>query len=197
MRRQRRLLAVCSVVAAAVVVAGCGSGQDAVAQGGTFDFVSPGGKTEIFYDPPDTRGTIGDLSGPDLFDDKTIGVSAFAGKVVVINIWGSWCAPCRTETPELEKVFAATERLGVAFLGIDVRDRRTAAQDFVTDRGVRYPSIFDPEMRSLIALGKGYPTSVVPTTLVLDREHRVAAVFLKALLVEDLQPVVERVAAER
>lgn len=196
MRCQRRLLAACGAVVAALIVAGCGSGQDAVAQGGTFDFVSPGGKTEIFYDPPDRRGTIGDLSGPDLFEDKTIRVSALAGKVVVINIWGSWCAPCRTETPELEKVFEATERSGVAFLGIDVRDRRTAAQDFVTDRGVRYPSIFDPEMRSLIALGKGYPTSVVPTTLVLDRKHRVAAVFLKALLVDDLQPVVQRVAAE-
>jgi hypothetical protein len=62
---------------------------------------------------------------------------------------------------------------------------------------VRFPSIFDPAMRSLIALGNGYPTSVVPTTLVLDGTHRVAAVFLRALLAEDLQPVVERVAAEQ
>lgn len=114
----------------------------------------------------------------------------------MVNIWGSWSAPCRNETPELEKVFDETAALGLAFLGIDVRDDRWAARDLVTARNVRHPSIFDPPMRSVIALGKGYPTSVVPTTLVLDRKHRVVAVFLRALLTEDLRPVVQRIAAE-
>ncbi|MGH3678264.1 MAG: TlpA family protein disulfide reductase [Mycobacterium sp.] len=186
-----------AVLVLTLSVAGCATGADSVAQGGTFDFVSPGGKVDIFYDPPDSRSTIGDLTGPDLWTDQPIHVSDFAGKVVVINVWGSWCAPCRTETPELEKVFTETAPRGVQFLGIDVRDNRDAARDFVTDRHVTYPSIYDPAMRSLIALGKNYPTSVVPTTMVLDRRHRVAAVFLRALLAEDLQPVVERVAAER
>lgn len=195
MPNRLRARALCAVLAA-LVAAGCTTGRDAVAQGGTFEFVSPGGKTDLFYDPPETRGSIGDLSGPALMEDRTIHLSDFAGKVVVVNIWGSWCAPCRTETPELEKVFDETEALGVAFLGIDVRDERSAARDFVTDRNVGYPSIFDPPMRSVIALGKGYPTSVVPTTLVLDRKHRVAAVFLRALLAEDLRPVVQRIAAE-
>ncbi|MBY0289329.1 MAG: TlpA family protein disulfide reductase [Mycobacteriaceae bacterium] len=194
MPNRLRALGVCAI--AALIVVGCATGRDAVAQGGTFEFVSPGGKTDLFYDPPQTRGSIGDLIGPALMDDRAIHLSDFAGKVVVVNIWGSWCAPCRTETPELEKVFDETEPLGVAFLGIDVRDDRSAAKDFVTDRNVRYPSIFDPSMRSLIALGKGYPTSVVPTTLVLDRKHHVAAVFLRALLAEDLRPVVQRIAAE-
>lgn len=176
----------------ALTLAGCSTGRDAVAQGGTFEFVSPGGKSDLFYDPAESRGAVADLSGPSLRDDQPIHLSDFAGKVVVLNVWGSWCGPCRTETPELEKVFDETEPLGVAFLGIDVRDSRSAATDFVTDRKVRYPSIFDPPMRSLIALGKGYPTSVVPTTVVLDRQHRVAAVFLRALLAEDLRPVVQR-----
>jgi len=189
--------AACAGLLIAIAVVGCASGRDAVAQGGTFEFVSPGGKTDIFYDPPEGRGTIGDVTGPDLITDQPIHLSDFAGKVVVINIWGSWCAPCRTETPELEKVFTATKVLGVQFLGIDVRDDRSAAKDFVTDRHVTYPSIFDPPMRTVIALGRNYPTSVVPTTMVLDRQHRVAAVFLRALLAEDLQPVIERIAAER
>ncbi len=73
----------------------------------------------------------------------------------------------------------------------------TKLQDFVVDNNVSYPSIYDPSMRTLIALGGNYPTSVIPSTLVLDRQHRVAAVFLRALLTEDLQPVIERVAAER
>jgi thiol-disulfide isomerase/thioredoxin len=185
-------------MAIAVGVAGCTTGSDAVASGGTFDFVSPGGKTVIFYDPPQSRGTIGELSGPDLMvDGKTTAVSDYPGEVVVINLWGQWCGPCRAEAPQLEKVFAATRDSGVQFIGIDVRDpQKQAARDFVIDFKVSYPSIWDPEMRTVIALGGHYPTSVIPSTLVLDRKHRVAAVFLQALLAEDLQPVVERVAAE-
>lgn len=94
-------------------------------------------------------------------------------------------------------MFAATRDSGVQFIGIDVRDpQKQAARDFVTDLKVSYPSIWDPEMRTVIALGGHYPTSVIPSTLVLDRQHRVAGVFLQALLAEDLQPVVERLAAE-
>ncbi|NLU84131.1 TlpA disulfide reductase family protein [Rhodococcus sp. HNM0569] len=187
------------LASAALVVAGCSSGDDAVAQGGTFDFVSPGGQTEIFYDPPAARGDIGELSGPDLMNDgETVGVSDFPGQVVVLNVWGQWCGPCRAEANDLEQVYEATKDSGVAFLGINVRDNaQDKAQDFVIDNGVSYPSIYDPPMRTLMAFGKGYPTSVVPTTIVLDRDHRVAAVFLKELLAEDLQPVVERLAQEQ
>ncbi|HEY9264701.1 MAG TPA: TlpA disulfide reductase family protein [Mycobacterium sp.] len=177
---------------------GCATGSDAVAQGGTFEFVAPGGKTDIFYDPPESRGTPGPLKGPDLMDtDKTISLDDFAGDVVVINVWGQWCGPCRTEITELQKVYDATRDRGVAFLGIDVRDNNIdAPRDFVVDRGVTFPSIYDPSMRTMIAFGGRYPTTVIPSTVVLDREHRVAAVFLRELLAGDLQPVVERLASE-
>lgn len=188
------------VVAAAVVaglLTGC-SGRDAVAQGGTFEFVSPGGKTDIFYDPPQSRGRPGPLSGPSLTDPaRTLSLNDFPGQVVVINVWGQWCGPCRAEIGQLQRVYDATRDAGVSFLGIDVRDNsREAAQDFVNDRHVTFPSIYDPPMRTLIAFGGKYPTTVIPSTLVLDRQHRVAAVFLRELLAEDLQPVVQRVAAE-
>ena len=64
------------------------------------------------------------------------------------------------------------------------------------DRTVTYPSIYDPSMRTMLAFGGRYPTTVIPSTIVLDREHRVAAVFLRELLAEDLQPMVQRLAAE-
>lgn len=192
---KRRLAVAAALVAA--LLAGC-NGRDAVAQGGTFEFVSPGGKTDIYYDPPSSRGRPGPLSGPDLADPtRTLSLQDFPDRVVVVNVWGQWCGPCRAEVAQLQRVYDATRDSGVSFLGIDVRDNsRRAALDFVDDRHVTYPSIYDPAMRTLIAFGGKYPTTVIPSTLVLDRRHRVAAVFLRELLAEDLQPVVERVARE-
>ena len=84
-----------------------------MAQGGTFEFVAPGGKTDIFYDPPERRGRPGPLAGPDLTDtDKTVSLEDFAGEVVVINVWGQWCGPCRTEITQLQKVYDATRTRG-------------------------------------------------------------------------------------
>lgn len=187
-----------AVVTAAMLLVGCSTGDDAVAQGGTFEFVAPGGKTDIFYDPPANRGKPGAVRGPSLADpSKTLSLEDFSGQVVVINVWGQWCGPCRSEISELEKVYEATRGLGVAFLGIDVRDNnRQSAVDFVVDHKVTFPSIYDPAMRTMIAFGGKYPTTVIPSTLVLDREHRVAAVFLRELLADDLKPVVERLAKE-
>ena len=186
------------LVLVVTLLAGCATGDDAVAQGGTFEFVAPGGKTDITYDPPADRGKPGPLSGPDLMDtSRTISLQDFAGRVVVINVWGQWCAPCRAEMPQLQQVYDATRDEGVAFLGIDVRDNDIdAPRDFVTDRKITFPSIYDPAMRTMIAFGGRYPATVIPSTIVVDREHRVAAVFLRELLAEDLLPLVRRLAAE-
>lgn len=188
--------AVCTLT---LLLTGCATGDDAVTQGGTFEFVAPGGKTDIYYDPPESRGRPGRLAGPDLMDPaRTRALDDFAGKVVVINVWGQWCGPCRTEITQLQEVYDATRADGVAVLGIDVRDHnRDAARDFIIDRGVTFPSIYDPEMRTMIAFGGKYPTTVIPSTIVLDRQHRVAAVFLRELLAEDLIPLVRRLAAEQ
>ncbi|MFI8568376.1 TlpA disulfide reductase family protein [Rhodococcus sp. NPDC078407] len=190
--------ALASILAIVVVSSGCSVGADAASTGGSFDFVAPGGQTDIFYDPPETRGIIGELAGPDLMEEgRNTALSDYDGEVVVINLWGQWCGPCRGEADDLEEVYEATRERGVQFLGINVRDpQKDKAQDFVVDNNVSYASIYDPSMRTLIALGGNYPTSVIPSTLVLDRQHRVAAVFMRALLTEDLLPVVERIAAE-
>jgi thiol-disulfide isomerase/thioredoxin len=192
-RFAQALLALLLVVAAA---AGCATGKDAVVRGSGFEFVAPGGKTDIFYEGPQ-RQALPALAGEDLMNEgKQLSLSDFAGKVVVINLWGQWCAPCRTEAPEMEKVYRQAGPSGVQVLGIDVRDfDRQPPQDFLRDRGLTYPSIYDPPGRTLLPLA-GYPRNVVPSTIIVDRQHRVAAVFLRDLLATDVLPVVQRLAGE-
>src|ERR1700733_15291337 len=128
-----RLVIAGAVLAISGLLTGCSTGHDAVAQGGTFEFVAPGGKTDILYDPPERRARPAPFAAPELMDPaKTVSLDDFGGKVVVINVWGQWCGPCRTEITQLQKVYDNTRRIGVEFLGIDVRDNNSdAAKDFI------------------------------------------------------------------
>ncbi|GGF22547.1 TlpA family protein disulfide reductase [Williamsia phyllosphaerae] len=189
-----RAALVTALSAALVIVAGCGTGDDAVVQGDTFQFVSPGGNTQITYDPPASRKKVADLSGEEVVSGTRIGLTDFTGQVVVINVWGQWCAPCRAEAPDLEQVYEENKNAGVAFLGINFRDNRQDAKDYIANQNLAYPSIFDYPGRTLVRLTT--PTSVVPTTVVLDRYHRAAAVYLRTVSAEELDPLVKRLAAE-
>ena len=179
-------------VAAVLALAGCSAGKDAVVQGSSFSFVSPGGKVDITYDVAQ-RQTAPVLAGEDLMNEgKQLSLADYAGKVVVLNLWAQWCGPCRTEAPEMESL----AKQGVQVVGIDVRDpAREVAQDFVRDRQLTYPSIYDPDGRVLLKLA-GYPRNIIPSTIVLDKQHRVAAVFLRPVLAQDLLPVAQRLTAE-
>lgn len=206
-------LVACVVAAVgATTLTACGSdetaGKDAVAVGGNFSFVSPGGQLVIKYDQKD-RKPVKDLSGPSLMEpDKTIKLSDFDNQIVVLNAWGQWCAPCRTEVDDLQEIQddlqkgpgngadgsddSGTSKGGPAgtVLGINVRDfNKQAAQDFVKDNDITYPSIYDPSFKSAISLG-GIPASVVPTTIVLDKQHRPAAVFLREVNAKEIMDVV-------
>lgn len=181
------------LVAALLALAGCADNSPTNAE---FVFVSPGGQTDITYDGPD-RKPLPEVSGPSLTDQSTtLALSDYRGKVVVLNVWGSWCPPCRTEAPELQAVQDTYGPRGVQVLGIDVRDfQPDEPRDFMADRGLTYPSIYDPPGRSLLAL-KGYPRAVVPATFVVDKQGRVAAAFMRELLAEDLTPLLDRLIAE-
>ncbi|WP_306515633.1 TlpA disulfide reductase family protein [Corynebacterium sp.] len=185
-------------IAAAVLLAGalpltlaaCASeeaNKNAVSDvGGTFEFHTPGGQTEIFYEESE-RQPIANLRGPSLMaEGETLALEDFAGEVVVLNSWGQWCAPCRAEVDDLQRAHEKLAESGGTVLGINVRDyNQTISQDFVKDNGVSYPSIYDPPFRSAAAMG-GIPTSVVPTTIILDKQHRPAAVFLREVTDQDI-----------
>jgi len=130
-----------------------------------------------------------------LLDGSEFTLTHWAGRVVVINFWGSWCGPCRVEAPELRAVYEATRAGGVEFLGVDVKDQRQLAIAFEQRFGIEYPSIFDPR-GEVALLFQNVPTNAIPTTLVIDRAGRVASVFPRPLREEDLLPVVMALAEE-
>jgi peroxiredoxin len=189
----RRLAAALAAVLLALC-AGCATGDDAVDKN-RYEFVAPGGQQIIFYDPPETRGALTGFSGASLLDPgRTVGLDDYAGQVVVINIWGAWCGVCRPEMRDLQAVQDG-KGPGVAVLGVDIRDNAESARDFQRSVGVTYDSIFDPPGRVLFQLN-GYPRNVVPSTIVLDRRHRVAAVYLTRVPVPGLVALIDRVKAE-
>ena len=168
----------------------------------TFAFHSPGGQVEIFYDEAD-RAPLSEFSGESLMEPGTqISLSDFEDQMVVLNAWGQWCAPCRAEVDDLQEVQEHLTGRTVdgkpsgTILGINVRDYQPEiSRDFLTDNGATYPSIYDPPFRTAAALG-GIPTSVIPTTVILDKQHRPAAVFLREVTASEIIEVTDRLAGE-
>lgn len=187
------------LMAAVLTTGACATGDDAVITGPeTFEFISPDGQVEIYYDPPAERKPIADIVGPDLLDpDTTLNLQEdHAGEVVVLNTWGQWCGPCRAEVDDLQRIQDEYGPQGATVFGINLRDpNRQKPVDFVTDNNVTYPSIWDPSNAAVGAL-RGFPTSVVPTTLILDKQHRVAAVFLVEITDDKLTDTIEKLLAE-
>jgi len=121
-----------------------------------------------------------DLSGKDL-DGKPIDLAGFRGKPVVVVVWGSWCAPCRAEAPDV--VAAATE-LGdrAQFVGINLRNASTAdAQAYVRKFEVPYPSVYSPDGRAMLQFPGTLGPRSIPAFVLLDEEGRIAASIIGEL----------------
>ena len=188
---RRTLLLGAGAVAGAL--AGCSTGgNDTAGATREYEFTEPTPMATVIAE--DQRAPAPAFSG-ELLDGTSFHSSSLAGDVAVINFWGSWCVPCRVETPEFQAVHADVADRGVQFLGIDVKDQRQLAVAFVEQLGVAYPSVFDPRGEVAMAF-RGFPANVVPSTILLDRAGRVAAVYTGQVRGEDLRIAVERLLAE-
>ncbi|HXF83681.1 MAG TPA: TlpA disulfide reductase family protein [bacterium] len=105
------------------------------------------------------------------FDGRSIGLSDFAGRVVVLNFWASWCTPCKEEMPTLERVWREFRGRGVVVLGVNVLDDRRQAEAFLQAFGITYPNVFDPGQERMLA----YRVTGLPTTVFIDRQRRIRA----------------------
>jgi thiol-disulfide isomerase/thioredoxin len=190
MARTRRIW-ITAVIAAAAAITGGGVYALAGAHGSTTAATVPaiGRVLPAAQRPAAPRITGPAVTGPPVDTSKI-------GGVVVMNIWGSWCVPCRAEAPILRQVALDTKPLGVHFVGIDIKDNRASAQGFTRTYRIPYPSIFDPAGNSTAQFGALAPRAV-PSTFIFDTHHRIAAVFLGAVRYTPFNAAVLQVAKEQ
>ena len=180
------VLAVAALTACSSSAADTGTGTDS-------GFVAGDGSLVVL--PPAQRAPAPDLVGTTL-DGAEFRLSDHLGEVVVMNVWASWCAPCRAEAPTLAAVAEELAPLGVQFVGLDTRDSDASARAFVERFGIPYPNVIDRDGRLQLLFADTLPPQAIPSTLVIDTEGRVAARALGRVSESSLRGIVEPLLAE-
>jgi thiol-disulfide isomerase/thioredoxin len=180
--------ALAASLALAAALAGCtssdgaASGSGFVAGDGTITVIDAGERSE----PVDLSGTT--------LEGTPLDVASLRGGPVVVNVWGSWCSPCRKEAPDLEAAHQRLKAKDVSFLGINTREEDAAqALAFQRTFEVTYPSLADEGGTLLLSLRGAVAPNAIPTTLVLDDQGRIAARITGATTEATLVDVVESV----
>lgn len=196
-RAHRGILLTAGALAAALALSACsGSPKGTSGGGGNTNFVTNiGGIATI---AKGERPAPKELAGETLEGDR-LDVADFKGKVVVLNLWGDWCNPCRAEAPHFAKVANDLKSEGVEFVGINTRSDKTESIKFENDFKIPYPSLYDQYGKLVL---NGFPKGAVqpqaiPSTLVLDRDGKIAARALKALSEKELRSMIDPVLAEK
>ena len=161
---------------AVVLITGCSStGADEPTRAGNTEGYVGAQKSVTIIDPA-KRQPAPDISGTVLGEkDKQLSTADLKGKVVVLNVWGSWCGPCRAEAPALQAASEKTAKTA-QFVGLNTRDYDQGPPvAFNRSHQITYPSIWDPTGSVLVSLSGTLPPTAVPSTLIIDKEGRVAA----------------------
>jgi peroxiredoxin len=189
-RFHSRAVVVVLVLALAAGVSACstsspsGANTGYITGDGVVTTIAPGDRKPA----PELRGDTLGGSSVDLADHR--------GQIVVVNVWAAWCPDCRAEAADL--VAAARRLPRAAFIGIDTREsNKSAAAAFVRDYHVPYPSIYDEDGSALLAFHGLLSPSSLPSTMVLDKAGRVAALVLGRVDTSTLVGLVHDVASGR
>ena len=149
------------------------------------------------WDDPDDRFKAPRLTGTDVDGQTAIDTDEWAGAVIVVNFWGSWCPPCVAEAPYLVEAAAAFEPEQVRFVGVNIRDTDDAALAFEQRYGVEYPSISDgPGSLADSFVDYGLAPNDIPATIVIDTQQRVYSIWRTQFddadtLIADINQVLE------
>ncbi|WP_417220016.1 TlpA family protein disulfide reductase [Arthrobacter sp.] len=176
---RRQVLRAAALLAAVIPLAACSKADDPLAEqaraGNGKNYIAGDGSVQEYG--LETRGDPLDLNGT-TYEGKHISADQLQGKVTVLNFWYAACAPCRLEAPHLSKLSKAFASKGVQFFGVNVRDEKATAAAFERTFKITYPSMPDADGSILLSMTEYVPPQAVPTTLVLDRQGRVAARLL-------------------
>ncbi|MFF8260084.1 TlpA family protein disulfide reductase [Streptomyces virginiae] len=194
----RALLLTAVTLTGALALTACGGSDSGKPTGSGGNYVT--GAKGVSTAAKGERTEAPKLDG-ETVDGKTLDTTALKGKVVVLNVWGSWCPPCRAEAPSFAKVSKELTDAGkdVVFVGVNVRDNsKQNAASFEETFGITYPSLYDPDGKLLLRFPKGsLNPNAIPSTLVLDREGKIAARTLAPLGEEQLRSMIDAVLAEQ
>jgi thiol-disulfide isomerase/thioredoxin len=124
-----------------------------------------------------------------------IRLASYRGKVVVLNFWGSWCAPCRAEGPTLAVLAEQYRSKGVSFLGDDVGDTTANALAFTHDVGITYPSVNDSSYAVVQDFSRVAAVGDTPTTVVIDRTGHIAGLLIGEVSYQSMTTILHDVAA--
>ena len=185
----RRAVRTSGAVVVAIALAACGTAQGS----GESGFVAGDGSLVLL--DASQRAAAPELEGTTL-DGGTWRLADHLGDVVVLNVWASWCAPCRAEAPDLVAVDEEYSGKGVQFLGLNTRDSDTAARAFVERFGIGYPNVIDRDGVIQLGFRDTLPPQAIPSTVVLDRQGRVAARVLGTVSAASLRGVLDELLAE-
>lgn len=182
-------VALCGLLAGCAGTGSAKSGPD----GNDNRFISGDGNVTQYQ--PGQRKSLQEVTGQTL-DGQAFRLDSLKGKVAVVNFWASWCAPCRGEAPSLEQIYTENKAKGLEFLGVNFKDAKDNAKAFERKFKVTYPSVFDGDGQVTLAF-REVPPSAIPSTLVLDRQGKIAARIIGATTYSKLNPLVAKVLAEK